>query len=181
MTALTRLTKAQLIEQVTRLTAENAQLAALHNTAAAALDKLRDDYVTIEERCVALDEENDTLRAKQHDHNVDIAGMQYTINRVSAERDTLQREVSMLRDVVESHTIKPTDESTEHHAPKPAPSRKLREPNEVERKRLAIIDQCHQLTKLHRSTVWYDWKYGEFRLRCNGAIQVLEVQPCAAI
>ncbi len=98
MTALTRMTKAQLIELAQRLTAENAQLVALHNTAAAALDKLRDDYVAIEERCVALDEENDALRAKQHDHNLDVAGLQYTINRVSAERDAIAARFTEMRE-----------------------------------------------------------------------------------
>lgn len=136
MTALTRMTKAQLIELAQRLTAENE---VLHAAAARTTDE-----------CVDARAQLNTLRA---------------------EHDALKREVSSLRaehqDVVAPVT--------------PAPSRKLREPNETELRRLAIIDECHRLTKLHRSTVWYDWKYGEFRTRRDGAIQVLEVQPCAAI
>lgn len=141
MTALTRMTKAQLIELAQRLTADNAQLATMHNAVAASLDKLRDDYVAIEERCVALDEANDALRT---------------------ERDAQRAEHQAVV------------------APVTPPSRKLREPNETELRRLAIIDECHRLTKLHHTAVWYDWKYGEFRLRRNGAIQVLEAAPCDA-
>lgn len=147
MTALTRMTKAQLIELAQRLTADNTLLTDQMNAVVADNNTLRDDAV----HCA---HDRDRLLAQLRERDSENFALHTQCDALRAEHQAVVAPVT------------------------PPPSRKLREPNETELRRLAIIDECHRLTKLHHTAVWYDWKYGEYRLRRNGIIQVLEAAPC---